>query len=523
MLTPEVKGNGKRMKDHNDIRNFIETRRSTESLVLCTLVRKSGSSYRAPGAKKVVSLSGGAIGFLSGGCLEASIEKTARDRFSELPFIASFSTLAEEDRLLGFQTGCQGVIEILFENAGPGDLDLLIPYGTHPRFNFVSVNLSAESLGKRLPCEEIHNDADLFFEKWLEPVQLYIIGCGADADIYGPLANSMGWSVTFLDYRSSLMTEGRFAPNRAQTVPVSETGSHVPEGGRVAVVLMTHNFEADLEILRSMKNHRAGYLGCLGPAARFERLQTDLLSFHEEKLSPHLLSRAFAPAGIFTKGKSPEEIALSVVAQIQGELVEEAPGEVWTMVLAAGSSSRFGSPKALAKIEGETLVARAVKTAQEVSGENVLVVTGAYDFADHLGEVDFARNPHWESGMGGSIAFGLKQILVRTSKLEMLTILPVDQPGVSAEHLLKLISSARAAKRCALTVSGEDSGPPAAIPNIFFNYALELHGDSGLKTLLRKDQIIYVENPEAFADMDSPQDLTGRQAVHARAERFEQA
>ena len=75
------------MKDLLNIREFISERRN-EELVLCTLVRKVGSSYRAVGAKKVISLSGGSIGLLSGGCLEASIEKTAREKFDEMPFHA---------------------------------------------------------------------------------------------------------------------------------------------------------------------------------------------------------------------------------------------------------------------------------------------------------------------------------------------------------------------------------------------------------------------------------------------------
>ncbi len=495
------------MKDMNGIRKFIETRRSTESLVLCTLVRKSGSSYRGVGAKKVVSLLGDSLGFLSGGCLEASIEKAARERFNELPFIASFSTLAEEDRLLGYQTGCQGVIDILFEDALGGDLNLLLPYGENPKHNYVRVDLSADSVGRREAVTARSSEEDVIFEAWQEPVKLYIIGCGADADIYGSLAESMGWSVCFIDYRGSLMTPGRFGSHPAVTMPAEKMGSVISEGDRTAVVLMTHNFEADLEILRALKNHRVGYLGCLGPAVRYERLKNDLQNMYGETIPARLNGVAYAPAGIFTHGQSPEDIALSVVAQIQGELIEKPKDKAWTLILAAGASSRFGSAKALAEFKGITMLDRALRTARELSGDRVLVVSGAHDFEPYLAGVHHVRNERWRDGMGSSIAAGVGHIQNLDPKAAMIALLPVDQPLVTAVHLRGLIEDATRSRRCALTSSGPVIGPPAAIPKRFFPQALKLEGENGLKSVLRADQMIFVEEPAALTDIDSPADL----------------
>ena len=102
------------MRDLVELRAFCELHQNDEGLVMCTLVRKSGSSYRSVGAKKLVASNGKNCGLLSGGCLEGSIEKAARERKHEMPFIESFSTLSDEDRLMGYQVGCQGVIDILF-------------------------------------------------------------------------------------------------------------------------------------------------------------------------------------------------------------------------------------------------------------------------------------------------------------------------------------------------------------------------------------------------------------------------
>ena len=499
------------MKDLKNIRSFIQDR-VREPLTLCTLVAKSGSSYRDLGAKKVVSAKD-AIGFLSGGCLEASIEKAARERRSELPFIASFSTLADEDRLLGYQTGCQGVIDILFEDAHAYPLDLLIPFGAEKIYAGVEVDLSPAKLGFRKavhsrPSKTSGQLSAIFFEPWLTPPQVFIIGCGADADVYNPIAEAMGWPIQFIDYRQSLITEGRFGKACAHVLPIAGIGAHIPEGPNVAVVLMTHNFEADLEILLSLKDHRIGYLGCLGPAIRFARLKTDLKKFHDAEISPELDAVSFAPAGISTLGKSPEEIALSVCAQIHQQIIEAPRAKTWTLILAAGASRRFGSPKALARIADISFLDHALQVSHEISDKNVLLVTGAYaDLIEADALTHQAQFDGWQDGMGASIAFGVSRILELEAKVEQIVIFPVDQPQVSADHLRKLISLTKRSGVCSLTADAESFGPPACLPANQFAHALKLTGEPGLKSVLKPGEFLTVMNAKAFNDVDRPEEL----------------
>lgn len=131
------------MKDTVDIRHFWQSAKS-EPLVLCTLVKKTGSSYRHVGAKKIISLATGASsGLMSGGCLEGDIEKSARGNADQLPFLKSFSTMSEEDRLMGYQTGCSGEIEVLFEKIPPtlDSIDLYVPFGKNKKADGVLVTL----------------------------------------------------------------------------------------------------------------------------------------------------------------------------------------------------------------------------------------------------------------------------------------------------------------------------------------------------------------------------------------------
>jgi molybdenum cofactor cytidylyltransferase len=182
----------------------------------------------------------------------------------------------------------------------------------------------------------------------------------------------------------------------------------------------------------------------------------------------------------------------------------------WTLILAAGASSRFGGPKALAIWNGETLLARAIATAKGFSGENVLVVTGGHAEAlkSHLQEVKSIFNDSWANGMSSSILKGVTAIRDLDLNSEMILILPVDQPLVESSHLQKLAADSLSSGCCVLTRNSEGTlGAPAALPRDFFSRATELRGDRGLKSVLTENEMMTVENSRALIDVDHPDDL----------------
>jgi len=310
------------MRDLIELRQYWRSHAASE-LALATLIRKQGSTYRAIGAKKIIVRTAGSCGLLSGGCLEADIDDSARQQWEQLPFIKSFSTMHPEDRLLGYQNGCAGVIDILFEKL-PVDatqMDLFIPFGEPASAAGVIVALHPASLGERQFSTTIPaSDANFYFDCWQHPVQLFIIGCGLDALPFYKFAEPLGWDIHFLDYRESLKTN---LPAQAQAtiLPLPKLARCVRAGTRSAIVIMTHNFQADLQVLqdfaaRAETGEQFGYIGCLGPRARFEQMLQELAA----PLSAALQSRIHAPAGLFSGTHSPEAIALSIIAEIESQL-----------------------------------------------------------------------------------------------------------------------------------------------------------------------------------------------------------
>lgn len=304
-----------------DIENLLAFRAShyDEDLVLATIVRKQYSGYRSVGAKKLISRDS-ACGMLSGGCLEAEIDAIARQVWDNLPILKTFTTTMDADRVFGYQIGCSGTIDVLFEKLTSSvsleQMALFIPYGEKPKAAGVIVDLKEANLGERRFVTEVSSDPTVYFDRWIEPICLCVIGCGPDAPALKEIADMMGWQIQLLDYRPSYIATG----SETTLAPLSELTNYVPEGSRVAVVLMTHNYDADLRILHTLRTKELAYLGCLGSRARFEHLKEDLYKEYGACLSADFEARVYAPAGVFSSGRFPEEIALSIVAQIQSIL-----------------------------------------------------------------------------------------------------------------------------------------------------------------------------------------------------------
>lgn len=304
------------MKDIKELQDFWTSHVEDEKM-LCTIVHKRGSGYRGVGAKKIILKNGESCGYLSGGCLEGDIIRNALERWNDAPFIEEFSTMSEEDRLLGYQTGCAGVIDILFEPL-PKDtqnMPLYLPFGKHATSGAVALSLLPNTLGQRKALDVYEEMEDHFVEKWIKPFHLFVIGCGPNAYPFAELAPPLGWEVTFLDYRrGNILPETRNVASKI--VSMGDIATHVEEGSHSAVIVMTHNYEADLNIIGQLNGRNFAYVGSVGPRERFDQICKDSKTLFGVPIDSDWASNVHAPAGL-KKARSPENIALSILAEIK--------------------------------------------------------------------------------------------------------------------------------------------------------------------------------------------------------------
>lgn len=252
--------------------------------ILATVVGVRGSAYRRPGARLLIKPDGARIGSVSGGCLEGDLVKRARWYTEEGPVVRTYHGLE-------FGLGCNGSVDVLVERLDTPSAQQAMGW-LAKRPCVIATVLSGPDLGERIPPAEAAQREDVFVEYVPAPVQLTIFGAGHDVAPLATIARASGWRVEAC------------AP-RPSELPNIDRDS--------IVVVMTHSYQADLDLLAQLLPRRPRYLGLLGPRARAERLLQDLDGDFD-------LSCLRAPVGLDIGGHDPEAIALSIAAEIQAML-----------------------------------------------------------------------------------------------------------------------------------------------------------------------------------------------------------
>ena len=185
--------------------------------------------------------------------------------------------------------------------------------------------------------------------------------------------------------------------------------------------------------------------------------------------------------------------------------------DLYVVVLAAGASTRFGSPKQLAQVTGGTMLQVALSRAQGLAGHAVTVVLGAHaaEIAPALGRsnVSLVVNRNWEEGMAASIRAGIAALPGHCSGALLML---ADQCAVTTDDLRRLADTWRRNPQAIVAAQYAGGfGVPAIFPRSSFPALLALHGERGAQVLLR-DPVgprIGVPMPSAAIDIDTTQEL----------------
>lgn len=182
------------------------------------------------------------------------------------------------------------------------------------------------------------------------------------------------------------------------------------------------------------------------------------------------------------------------------------------IILAAGQSSRFGSPKQLLHYKSKPLLQYTLDTAKKLPFD-VFCVLGAYP--DEINrEVDFSEtvvvnNENWSEGLSSSIKCGLGAVLQTHPETEAIILVLCDQPFLTTDILSQIIENYHHTGQPIIhCLYGDTSGPPTLFHKSLFPYLMELSGNQGAKKVVKMfpEKVAYVDFPKGKFDIDTQED-----------------
>lgn len=361
------------MKEITNIITAYDSAQSQEKkTALATVVKVDGSAYRRSGARMLVTEDGELTGAISGGCLEGdALRKAQTVIFQQKPMLVTYDTTDEDDQKFGVGLGCNGIIHVLIEPVDPNDKEnpiALLKLSKKTREICVLTTIfslkyaSAEQIGTKVLFkkdsvlgtlekehdkifEQMRNEipsvfesqhtkiseiigidtVHVFYQYIKPPTKLLLFGAGNDVIPLVKMAHILGYEITLIDGRKNYATSERF-PEANQIIVgrADEVVSRIAFDPNTVVLLMTHNFEYEAQVLSALQMQSLPYIGILGPKKKTEKLKERLVA-EGVQISEDFESKIYAPTGLDIGSETPEEIALAILSELQAVMKGKDP------------------------------------------------------------------------------------------------------------------------------------------------------------------------------------------------------
>ena len=310
-----------------------EGRRAT----LGTVVRTQRSAPRLPGSVMAVAETGEVAGSVTGGCVEPAVYIQSEEVLQGgAPRLASFGYADEDAMEVGLP--CGGSVDVFIE---PLDHDLVARVADAVRAERPIAYVTAiggDEPGRARVVERDGEDGDAvdaavrpllalarneivdvggtpwFVSSIVPRPAMYVFGAIDFASSLATLGRFMGYRVTVCDPRAIFVTPARF-PDADELVTEwpQEFIARAPVDERTAICVLTHDQKFDVPALQAALQTPAGYIGAMGSRNTTDRRRAAL---REAGVTEEELARVHAPIGLSIGGRTPEEVAIAIGAEI---------------------------------------------------------------------------------------------------------------------------------------------------------------------------------------------------------------
>ena len=302
-----------------------------------TVVSTERSAPRDPGAALAVSESGDVAGSVTGGCVEPAVYEEAREVLAGGEARLRTYGIADEE---AFEVGlpCGGTVNILVAPLDPQLIGPLADAVREERPVAMVTPLSGANAGvSRLVSADGPSDgevderarellargntaivevdgAEVFVSSFAPRPNMYVFGAVDHAAALAEIGRFLGYRVTVCDARARFVTPERFPEVDELVVDWPDRFlEQAPVDERTAICVLTHDHKFDIPLLKAAVATPAGYIGAMGSrrttAEREERLRA-------EGVTDEQLARIRAPIGLKLGGRTPEEVAVAIAAQL---------------------------------------------------------------------------------------------------------------------------------------------------------------------------------------------------------------
>lgn len=301
-------------------------------VALLYVLESRGSSPGRQGFFMAVDAGGNMLGSIGGGIMEHKLVELAKERLStransqQQKFSATeIKKQVHDPSVARNRSGmiCAGeqtvLIHVVRENDAAAITELVQSLEAN---NNACLFLSAEGIGfSTTPPDEdfqfeLRSESDWSYrEKTGYKQQLFIIGGGHCALALSNIMKEMDFYIRLYEERAGLNTllQNDHAQEKILVDDYTKLKELVPSGPSVYVVIMTVGFRTDDLVLHALRGKQFRYLGLLGSKSKIEKMFAGL---NNEGFAPDELEKIHAPAGLDIKSETPEEIAVSIAAEI---------------------------------------------------------------------------------------------------------------------------------------------------------------------------------------------------------------
>ncbi len=298
---------------------------SDKNIVLLIVANASNASPGRTGFKMAIADDGTSIGTIGGGIMEFDIITEINDSFANndnLNFVRKLhhSNLASSDKSGLICGGVQTVVFKSLSKENINDIDSMLESLSSMTDGLLTITQSSFSFSpnKSEPTEiSIETDFDsnwIFKENIGTPNTVYIIGGGHVGLAVSRIMSTLDFYVVVFDHRNDVQTmeQNTFA-NKKVITAYDKIGDYIIEGNKSYIVIVTPSHDGDKDALQAVLNLDLKYIGSMGSTKKIKSIFAQL---RNNGITDDLLSKIYTPIGLEIEAESPEEIAISIAAEI---------------------------------------------------------------------------------------------------------------------------------------------------------------------------------------------------------------